>query len=137
MGILMPLVLPLAWKLGASNGLDTDLTLELIYASVSAVLAGSVWGDHCSPISDTTILSSIATQCDHVEHVNTQLPYAMVVGILSTLGMIGILVLGLPWWLIYPIGIALIVGIIFKFGKIPDPAEFAPEGHEPVKTSLD
>ncbi len=137
MGILMPLVLPLAWKLGASNGLDTDLTLELIYASVSAVLAGSVWGDHCSPISDTTILSSIATQCDHVEHVNTQLPYAMVVGVLSTLGMIGILVLGLPWWLIYPIGIALIVGIIFKFGKIPDPAEFAPEGLEPVKTSLD
>ena len=137
MGILMPLVLPLAWQLGESNGLDPAQTLEIIYASVSAVLAGSVWGDHCSPISDTTILSSIATQCDHVEHVNTQLPYAMIVGTISVLGMIGVMVVGMPWWLIYPIGIALIVGIIYKFGKIPDPAEFAPEGAEPVKTSLD
>jgi len=113
------------------------MTLEIIYASVSAVLAGSVWGDHCSPISDTTILSSIATQCDHIEHVNTQLPYAMIVGTISILSMIGMLVIGIPWWIIYPFGIAVIVAIIFKFGKIPDPAEFTPDGAEPVSTSLD
>lgn len=137
MGILMPLVVPLAWQIGMNTGIEEAMMLEIIYASVSAVLAGSVWGDHCSPISDTTILSSIATQCDHIEHVNTQLPYAMIVGTISILSMIGMLVIGIPWWLIYPIGIAAIVAIIFKFGKIPDPAEFAPEGAEPVSTSLD
>jgi len=137
MGILMPLVVPLAWQIGVNTGIETAMTLEIIYASVSAVLAGSVWGDHCSPISDTTILSSIATQCDHIEHVNTQLPYAMIVGTISILSMIGMLVIGIPWWIIYPLGIAVIVAIIFKFGKIPDPAEFTPDGAEPVSTSLD
>jgi len=137
MGILMPLVVPLAWQIGVNTGIEEAMTLEIIYASVSAVLAGSVWGDHCSPISDTTILSSIATQCDHIEHVNTQLPYAMIVGTISIPITNIPLVIGIPWWIIYPVGIAVIVAIIFKFGKIPDPAEFAPEGAEPVSTSLD
>ncbi|MDR8391914.1 Na+/H+ antiporter NhaC family protein [Aliifodinibius sp. S!AR15-10] len=137
MGILMPLVVPLAWEIGNSGGLEFEVVHEIIYASVSAVLAGSVWGDHCSPISDTTILSSIATQCDHVEHVNTQLPYAMIVGSISILAMIGMLVLSIPWWIIYPLGVVLIVAIIFKFGKVPDPADYAPEGREPALTNLD
>jgi len=137
MGILMPLVVPLAWEIGNNTGLPYEITHEIIYASVSAVLAGSVWGDHCSPISDTTILSSIATQCNHIEHVNTQLPYAMIVGTLSILGMLGMLVLGIPWWIIYPLGVAIIVAIIFKFGKIPDPQDYAPEGEEAAITSLD
>lgn len=137
MGILMPLVVPLAWEIGNSSGLPFEVTHEIIYASVSSVLAGSVWGDHCSPISDTTILSSIATQCDHVEHVNTQLPYAMIVGTISVIGMIGMLVLGIPWWIIYPLGIGAIVAIIFTFGKVPDPEEYAPEGKEPVVTRID
>ena len=137
MGILMPLVVPLAWEIGSNMGLPVEMTAEIIYASVSSVLGGSVWGDHCSPISDTTILSSIATQCDHVEHVNTQLPYAMIVGTISIASMIAILVVDIPWWIIYPAGIALIVAIIFKFGKIPDPEEYAPEGKEPAVTSLD
>lgn len=137
MGILMPLVVPLAWEIGNSSGLPTEMTLEIIYASVSSVLAGSVWGDHCSPISDTTILSSIATQCDHVEHVNTQLPYAMIVGTISVLGMIGMLVLGIPWWIIYPMGVVVIIAIIFTFGKIPDPAAYTPEGKEPALTRIE
>lgn len=137
MGILMPLVVPLAWEIGNNTGLDYAMTAEIIYASVSAVLAGSVWGDHCSPISDTTILSSIATQCDHVEHVNTQLPYAMIVGLLSVASLIAILVVGIPWWIIYPVGVVFIVAVIFKFGKIPDPEEYTPEGKEPAVTSLD
>lgn len=137
MGILMPLVVPLAWEIGNSSGLPLGMTHEIIYASVSSVLAGSVWGDHCSPISDTTILSSIATQCDHVEHVNTQLPYAMIVGTLSVLAMAGVLVASIPWWIIYPVGVALIVGIIFTFGKVPDPGTFTPEGEEAPKTRLE
>lgn len=137
MGILMPLVVPLGWEIGNSTGIPPEMTLEVIYASVSAVLAGSVWGDHCSPISDTTILSSIATQCDHVEHVNTQLPYALIVGGISILAMISALVLNISVWIIYPAGVALIIGIIYKFGKIPDPEEYTPEGKEAVLTSLD
>jgi Na+/H+ antiporter NhaC len=137
MGILMPLVVPLAWEIGNNTGLEYAMTAEVIYASVSSVLAGSVWGDHCSPISDTTILSSIATQCDHVEHVNTQLPYAMIVGVLSTVSLAVVLTFGIPAWIIYPVGIAIIVAIIFQFGKIPDPEEYAPEGKEAASTSLD
>ena len=137
MGILMPLVVPLAWEIGNNTGLGYEMTTEIIYASVSSVLAGSVWGDHCSPISDTTILSSIATQCDHVEHVNTQLPYAMIVGTISIASMIGMLVVGIPWWIIYPAGVLLIVAIIFKFGKVPDPEEYTPEDKEPAVTRLD
>ncbi len=137
MGILMPLVVPLAWEIGNNTGLAYDMTAEIIYASVSAVLAGSVWGDHCSPISDTTILSSIATQCDHVEHVNTQLPYAMVVGTISTLSLLAIMVIGIPWWIIYPAGVGIIVAVIFKFGEVPDPEDYTPEGKEPAVTRLD
>jgi Na+/H+ antiporter NhaC len=137
MGILMPLVVPLAWEIGNNTGLEYAITAEIIYASVSSVLAGSVWGDHCSPISDTTILSSIATQCDHVEHVNTQLPYAMIVGIISVVSLIAIMVLGVSAWIIYPAGVVIIVAIIFQFGKIPDPEEYAPEGKEAASTSLD
>lgn len=137
MGILMPLVVPLAWEIGNNTGLAYAITAEIIYASVSSVLAGSVWGDHCSPISDTTILSSIATQCEHVEHVNTQLPYAMIVGGISVVSLIAIMVLDVPAWIIYPGGVAIIVAIIYQFGKTPDPEEYAPEGKEAVSTSLD
>ncbi|PAU94458.1 sodium:proton antiporter [Aliifodinibius salipaludis] len=137
MGILMPLVVPLAWEIGNNTGLDYAITAEIIYASVSSVLAGSVWGDHCSPISDTTILSSIATQCDHVEHVNTQLPYAMIVGTISIVSLIAIMVLGVPAWVIYPAGVAVIVAIIFQFGKTPNPEEYTPKGKEAANTTLD
>ena len=120
MGILMPLVVPLIWSMGNTGGFEYEMIQVLIYASVSAVLAGSVWGDHCSPISDTTILSSIASQCDHVEHVNTQLPYAMIGGVLSLVASVVVLVFGFPWWLAYPIGFAIMVGIVLKFGKHPE-----------------
>jgi len=121
MGILMPLVIPLVWTMGTESGLvDVESTRILIYASVSSVLAGSVWGDHCSPISDTTILSSIASQCDHVEHVNTQLPYAMIGGVISLAALILDIVFGIPWWIIYPAGFLLMIGIVYKFGEYPD-----------------
>jgi len=74
MGILIPIGIPVAYQLdGSGYGLVTMLSL-------AAILDGSIMGDHCSPISDTTILSSVATSCDHRHHVSTQLPYALVVG---------------------------------------------------------
>lgn len=117
MGILMPISVPLVWNLAIGAGLPPEVANELIYASVSAVLAGSVWGDHCSPISDTTILSSIASQCDHIEHVRTQLPYAMVAGLVSVIAIIAATVFDISPWIIYPIGIAMLLGVLFKFGK--------------------
>ena len=119
MGILTPLVLPLTWTLSESVGLSPADTNMLVYSSVSAVLAGAVWGDHCSPISDTTILSSLACQCDHVSHVNTQLPYALTVGGLSVIAIIASTVVGIPLWLIYPAAIAAMIFIIYRFGKLP------------------
>ena len=74
MGILMPLVVPLAVRLGALAGLDAAAGNTLLVGAISSVLAGSVWGDHCSPISDTTILSSMASGSDHIDHVRTQIP---------------------------------------------------------------
>jgi Na+/H+ antiporter NhaC len=117
MGILMPISVPLVWSLGQSAGLPYEVTHELIYASVSAVLAGAVWGDHCSPISDTTILSSIASQCDHIEHVRTQLPYALVAGGVSVVAIIAATVLDISPWIIYPVGLAILLGVLLKFGR--------------------
>ena len=85
MAIVMPIVIPLAYKLAHSFGwnlIDTDL---IINGVVSSVLAGSVFGDHCSPIADTTILSSIASGSNHIDHVKTQLPYAILVGVVCML----------------------------------------------------
>jgi Na+/H+ antiporter NhaC len=86
-----------------------------------------VWGDHCSPISDTTILSSIATQCDHLEHVKTQLPYAMVTGLTSLAATYLVINLGLHWSIAYALGVAVLVFIIWKFGKTPNPSDYAPK----------
>ena len=118
MGILMPLVLPLAWAVLQADGLHTEEEYyRIIYSSASAVLAGSVWGDHCSPISDTTILSSMASGCDHIEHVRTQLPYAFSVGVVAIL--VGTLPtgFGFPWWLSLIIGLAILSAGIRFFGK--------------------
>ena len=99
MGILLPLVLPLCWAIMSMEGLAASEDYFILYSSVSGVLAGAVWGDHCSPISDTTVMSSLSAGCDHIEHVRTQLPYALLAGA-AALGA-GTLPtsFGLPWWL--------------------------------------
>ena len=115
MGILMPLVVPLTWGVMEANGATADL--YLLYSSVSCVLAGAVWGDHCSPISDTTILSSMASGCDHIEHVRTQLPYALAVGLAGLL--IGTVPTGygFPWWASMLLGAGVLYGGLRLFGK--------------------
>merc|ERR1719433_37836 len=72
MAVMFPLVVPLAMAISNDDG-------SVAKAAMATILAGSVWGDHCSPISDTTILSSMASGCDLQAHVTTQLPYAMTV----------------------------------------------------------
>lgn len=124
MGILMPLIIPLVWNLGSNAGLDVATINMLIFNSVSSVLAGAVWGDHCSPISDTTILSSIASQCDHMEHVRTQMPYAMVVGFVSILAGIMVTVIGFNIWVIYAISLSLLALVIWYFGRRVEPEHY-------------
>ncbi|WP_417615828.1 Na+/H+ antiporter NhaC family protein [Oceanisphaera sp.] len=100
MGIMMPLVVPLAWAVLLHHGLAGDPEfMHLFYASVAAVLAGAVWGDHCSPLAETTLLAAMASGCGLVEHVRTQLPYALFVGVIATLFGIVPVAYGLPWWL--------------------------------------
>lgn len=117
MGILMPLVVKLMWGVMGANGIADPDHYYLLYSAVSCVLAGAVWGDHCSPISDTTILSSMASGCDHIEHVRTQLPYALLVGVVGlVLGTIPT-GFGFPWWASLLLGAAvLLLGLRF-FGK--------------------
>ena len=98
MGILLPLVLPLCWAIMNSQGLAGPEGHHILYASVSGVLAGAVWGDHCSPISDTTVMSSLSAGCDHMEHVRTQLPYAVLAGAAALFCGTVPTSLGLPWW---------------------------------------
>lgn len=85
MAIMMPLVIPLAFHISSINNLSEADSYLIMIGAISSVLAGCVFGDHCSPISDTTILSSMASGCDHVAHVNTQLPYAIFIAVLCML----------------------------------------------------
>ena len=114
MGILIPLVIPLSV---AMAGADATIASAVFLGSLSAVLAGAIWGDHCSPISDTTVLSSMASACDHVDHVRTQLPYAMLVGGLAiVLGSIPS-AFGASPFLAYPAGAAIIYLVLRYVGR--------------------
>ncbi len=117
MAILMPLVIPLANALGLEAQLDATQVSTVLLGTISSVLAGAVFGDHCSPISDTTILSSMASGCDHVDHVRTQLPYALLAaGVAILLGDIPS-AYGLPPWVSLLAGIAVMAAVLFTVGK--------------------
>ena len=117
MAILYPLILPASWMLCQEQGLSVDATLPLFYNVVASVMAGAVMGDHCSPISDTTIMSSLSSRCDHMQHVSTQMPYALTVGGVAVL--IGVLptALGLPSWVAFLAGYSALYLIIRLVGK--------------------
>lgn len=84
--IMVPIIAPLA--LSVSGG---ELS-TVVYAAVATILGGATFGDHCPPISNTTILSSLAAGSDHIAHVKTQLPYALTC---AAIGCIGYLIIGL------------------------------------------
>lgn len=100
-GILIPIVV----------AVFQNTNPELMVISISACMAGAVCGDHCSPISDTTIMASAGAQCEHVNHVTTQLPYALIVAAIS---FVTYIVAGFVQsaWIALPVGIALTVGVL-------------------------
>ena len=131
MGILMPLAVPLVWTVLQNNGMANPENFYIMYATVGTVLAGSVWGDHCSPISDTTIISSVAAGSDHIDHVRTQIPYAMTVGAAALL--LGLIPsgFGVSPWITLPIGAVVLVGVLFVFGKKVEDGSAGEEREEP------
>lgn len=121
MAILYPLMLPASWAICTASGLDAETTLSIFHNVVACVLAGAVLGDHCSPISDTTILSSLASSCNHINHVKTQMPYALTVGAAAILFGILPASFGVSFFITIPIGIIALYFLIDKIGKsIPD-----------------
>ena len=115
MAIMIPMIIPLAWNL--LGGAGAASTADPVFAGTAgALLAGAIFGDHCSPISDTTILSSAAAGCDHLEHVATQLPYALLTAVGSLL--LGYLPIGfgVPWWVCLPAAGTMCCGTVFFLG---------------------
>ena len=125
MGILEPLVIPICHSLSRAAGHEVGSEPYTLYmlASIASVLAGSIWGDHCSPISDTTILSSMATGCDHIAHVRTQLPYALAVGLLGILVGSIPAAFGLSAWISVLAGSLLVIGGVVGLGRWTGQAE--------------
>ncbi len=128
MAILTPIVIPIAYQLPLEAGLNSTLSHEILIGTVGAVLSGSVMGDHCSPISDTTILSSMSSAADHVDHVRTQLPYAILVGMVASLSGYLPNGWGFNTYLSLLAGAIALTAIVFIFGK---PSDRITEGVQP------
>jgi tetracycline resistance efflux pump len=104
--------------IGITAGIAVETDPALILVLLSAVLSGAVMGDHCSPISDTTILSSIGAQSNHIDHVKTQIPYALISGAAALVGflLIGITgSLGIAWLGSIVTLLAIIVFLKWKY----------------------
>ncbi len=128
MGLLMPMSLTLTVPLvallpdGMSNSSDV-LMHPLVLATIASVLSGAVFGDHCSPISDTTILSSQACGCDHMAHVLTQMPYSITAGLVAI--FVGTIPIGwgVSWVWLIPAQLIVLVGVVMIVGKRLQPAD--------------
>ena len=117
MAILMPLVIPLSWAVMENHGAANPENYHIMYSSVACVLTGAVWADHCSPISDTTILTSMASGCELMDHVWTQMPYAISAGLAALFLCTIPAGFGFPWWTLLIAGIVSQILIVSFFGK--------------------
>jgi len=120
MAILAPIVIPLAYQIPLQDmAIEAATANQIFLSSIASILAGATFGDHCSPISDTTIMSSMASGSDHIDHVRTQLPYALISAAVAIL--FGYLPVGFGWntWIMLALGIIVIFSIIRFWGKKP------------------
>ncbi len=118
MPILVPIAVPLAFNLLGGEDPNAILSHPVYLATFASILSGCVFGDHCSPLSDTTILSSIASGSDHIDHVRTQLPYAVTTGIISL--FLGYALVGfIPVFLLIIFGAIAVIFIVNKLGAKP------------------
>ena len=119
MGILMPIVVAATFRMLTEQTGTADPQSLILVASIGSVLAGAIFGDHCSPISDTTVLSSQASGCNHVAHVWTQLPYALVVAVVAMLAGTLPVGFGFPVWPALGIGLAVLLVLLLVCGRRP------------------
>jgi len=118
MAILIPVILPLAHAMGAYE----EGNRLIFWLASAAVLDGAIFGDHCSPISDTTVLSSLSTGCDHIDHVETQMVYAVTTMILVSVTGYLALPMGLPLYSFFIFFTMLSIVILLVVGRrIPRP----------------
>ena len=120
MSILMPLTIPLAWAISPDIG--------FVVTATSGVLTGAIFGDHCSPISDTTILSSMGTSCNHIDHVQTQIYYAIFVAIIAILFGYIPAGFGIAWYICIPVAIIVMYIGLKVIGEKVDFEEIEEEG---------
>ncbi|MGM0599680.1 MAG: Na+/H+ antiporter NhaC family protein [Candidatus Rifleibacteriota bacterium] len=131
MAILLPISIPLSYHLNMQHyneviAMTPDAPEMMVYlksmilVSIGAVLEGSIFGDHCSPISDTTIMSSMASGSDHIDHVKTQAPYALLVGLIAILICYIPAGLGFSPMFLLPVSMIILFAILYMFGKNSD-----------------
>lgn len=135
MTILLPLVVGLAYEAGPNTPVGAEM---LVVIAIGSVLEGAIFGDHCSPIADSTIMSSIATQSDHVDHVRTQAPYALLaMAVALACGYYPVVFLGASPFLCLAAGGLVLAGFLFVWGRRVGPGAAAgsdvdrPEDREP------
>lgn len=137
MAILFPVVVPLAVAMGAGAGFDGGSNYTILLGAISSIMAGSVFGDHASPISDTTVLSSMASGSDHIDHVRTQLPYAVIVAVIAMLVGDIPTAFGMSPLISIVLGLAILYAIVRFVGKpvvesphgVPGSEQPEPAGH--------
>ncbi len=131
MAILYPIAIPTAYAVCNAAGYGDAISYEILLAVISTVLAASVLGDHVSPISDTTILSSLASDCNHLDHVKTQMPYALLVGFFSILALTVAIFMGGGFIICFLMFILCILALFFIVKIIGKPI---PEAEASQKT---
>ena len=125
MTILLPLVVGLSYDIGyAATPAGADPVAfgqAILVVCIGAVLEGAIFGDHCSPISDTTVMSSIACASDHIDHVRTQAPYAILTMTVALLiGYLPVVMLDLSPWIALALGAAALYAFLLAKGKRVD-----------------
>jgi Na+/H+ antiporter NhaC len=123
MSILVPIVVPMAYKFTQAAAVSESTGESILIGTIASVLSGAVFGDHCSPISDTTIMSSMASGSDHIDHVRTQIPYAISVGLIAMLSGYLPAGYGLAPLLSLPIGITGMFVLLMILGRKSSPQD--------------
>jgi len=117
MTIITPLCVPLVIQITQLHDMSGGAQEAILFSSIASILSGAVFGDHCSPISDTTIMSSMASTCDHIDHVRTQLPYALTVAAICIMLAYLPVSLGLPVPVVLLLTLATVFLIVRFLGK--------------------
>jgi Na+/H+ antiporter NhaC len=131
MTILLPLVVGISFEAGQSTPIGGE---GMLIIAIGAVLEGAIFGDHCSPISDTTVMSSIASACDHVDHVRTQAPYAALTMVVALVcGYYPAVIVGLSPFLSLLLGAGVLTVFVLVYGKRSEQSgEPEPRPVEPI-----